>query len=268
MFGDGGGVPTARRLIFCAADEVPLHQRRRQLQHAGDVVEPVARIVRAAAATTTSTSRSSRSRIALRYSVRFSRWSGSVRPGFGLRGRSAIELALEPRRRTPSCVALSGRGDAGRRHHARRASSARPFPRLPASAPTLARSSVVERDRARCRAPSCACGVARQAVALECGAVRGDRRWSGRLHGGCRRRGPVHRHGRNPGAEAGADQALPGEDSHAPMLNSGALDSEPIPGPDYPIEGLYSPRATPPACARRAPSSAHFRQRGFLCAHS
>ena len=45
MLTNGDGVPTASRLTLSAAREIALEQRRRQLQHAGDVVEAVARIV-------------------------------------------------------------------------------------------------------------------------------------------------------------------------------------------------------------------------------
>ena len=43
-----------------------------------------------------------------RYSVRFSRWNGSVRPGLG-RAAAAVELGLDPADEA-SCVASSGRG--------------------------------------------------------------------------------------------------------------------------------------------------------------
>ncbi len=74
---------------------------------------------RRAAAQPTSTSTASRSRTALRYSLRFRRWNGTVRPGSGdSRGR-AIELALEPRQRAAAFRSAVGpRAAVVRRHHA------------------------------------------------------------------------------------------------------------------------------------------------------
>ena len=108
-------MPIARLLIERAADEVLLEQRRRDAEHAGDVVEPVALIV-GRQQLRGSISRSSRSRTALPYSVRFRRWTG-LWPGSGERSaRSSMRLLDRGREGVERCGV--GPRHALRRHHA------------------------------------------------------------------------------------------------------------------------------------------------------
>jgi hypothetical protein len=94
---------------------VRLEERRRDRERAGDVVEAVRRVVGGSSAVT-STGRSSRSRMALAYSVRFSRRS-TTEPGVVRRRGRAIDLRLEP---VAQPVVLRQRRPRhpGRRHHA------------------------------------------------------------------------------------------------------------------------------------------------------
>jgi hypothetical protein len=97
MLGVRAGVPTARRLTFCAADKYRSINVGRQLEHAGNVVEPVAHIV----------ARQERrdveieiEQVAHRVAVldAIQTMEGFRAPGIRIRGPTAIELAFEPRR--------------------------------------------------------------------------------------------------------------------------------------------------------------------------
>ena len=90
--------------------EIALEQRRRQLQHAGDVVEAVARVVgRQELATRRRRGRAGREP---RCGTRRGSGGGTARCGrdSGAAAAAAVELALEPGRRARARSAGSGRG--------------------------------------------------------------------------------------------------------------------------------------------------------------
>ena len=115
-------------------------------------------------------SRPSRSRTAFRYSARFSRWNGSVRPGSGFARPAAIELGFEPRREAVVRRLVGTRRPAGGIRPAR--SFRTTFSHTAASAATR-EVERVERDghRAALFLPR---GVTGQTVAVERRAVGGD----------------------------------------------------------------------------------------------
>ena len=170
--------------------QIPLHERRRHLQHAGDVVEPIARVVGGKQRVDVDVEiEQIANDVPVFGAIQAMERLGSSRVGMGRRGAS--RAPTRPSSRSASCVAASGRGlPAGGIRPVRTFRTTRS--QTSASAPTFERFNVSNAIGTVPRVLQILV-VAAQTVALE----RRLRCRSGRGRRLLRRGGGLHRSGRN-----------------------------------------------------------------------
>ena len=104
----GGGLPTAKRLMARLATKYR-SSKAWDIRNTPPILSNPKLASSAGRKSSTSISSANKSRIALRYSARFSRWKVAVRPGSGSADQFSSSR-LSSHARNPSSRALSGRG--------------------------------------------------------------------------------------------------------------------------------------------------------------